>query len=208
MLIGKLEESQIDVAADVLVRAFFDYPVWTWLAPDETQRGELMPWFMRLSLHWALAQDETYLAGDPIAGVAMWEPAGRLDADLDDDATAHATSAWDELPQRAGADTMARFDAMILAQRPIREKLSAGKPVWYLPWLGVDPAAQRTGVGGALLRVMFARADADGVPCMLETEKEANVPYYERHGFAVAASGELPLGGPRFWTMWRDTPQG
>jgi hypothetical protein len=42
------------------------------------------------------------------------------------------------------------------------------------------------------------------VPCMLETEKEANVPYYERHGFVVAESGTLPLDGPHFWTMWRD----
>ena len=204
MRISKLDESQIDVAADVLVRAFFDYPVWTWLAPDEMHRRELMPWFMRLSLDWALGQGETYIAGDPIAGVAMWEPPGRLDADLDDDSTRETRSAWDELPQRAGADAMARFSAMIAAQRPIRERLSASAPVWYLPWLGVDPSAQRTGVGTALLRDMFGRADAAGVPCILETEKEANVPYYERHGFVVAESGELPLDGPRFWTMWRD----
>lgn len=208
MRITKLNESQIDAAADVLVRAFFDYPVWMWLAPDESHRRELMPWFMRLSLSWAIGQGETYVAGDPIAGVAMWEPPGRLDADLDEDEKRQTRNAWDELPQRAGAQAMSRFNAMISAQRPIRERLSAGGPVWYLPWLGIDPAVQRSGVGTALLRDMFARADASSVPCMLETEKEANVPYYERHGFVVAEAGELPLGGPRFWTMWRDPGSG
>jgi hypothetical protein len=39
---------------------------------------------------------------------------------------------------------------------------------------------------------------------MLETENAANVPNYERHGFAVAESGTLPLGGPGFWTMRRE----
>ena len=59
-------------------------------------------------------------------------------------------------------------------------------------------------MGRALLADMFARADASGVPCLLETEKEANVPYYEQHGFRVVASGVLPLDGPGFWTMRRE----
>jgi ribosomal protein S18 acetylase RimI-like enzyme len=206
MRVMKLDEAHLDDAADLLTRAFFDYSVWTWLAPAEAHRRELMPWFMRMLLRYGLLSGETYVAGDPIVGVAMWEPPERLDADLDDDAEVDAKTGWNELPQRMGDAAMARFNAMIETQRPVRDRISAGSPVWYLPWLGVDPAAQRSGVGAALLRDMFARADADGVPCMLETEKEANVPYYEQHGFAVAASGTLPLDGPRFWTMRRAAP--
>jgi GNAT superfamily N-acetyltransferase len=205
--IAKLHEAQIDSAADLLTRAFFDYPVWTWMAPDEAHRRDLMPWFMRMSLGYGIRTGETYVAGDPIVGVAMWEPPARLN-EHPDDPDIDARSGWNEVPQRLGADGMARFNAMIETQRPVRERLSAGAPVWYLPWLGVDPPSQRGGVGTALLADMFARADAAGTPCMLETEKEANVPYYERHGFTVAESGTLPLGGPRFWTMWRNPPAG
>jgi ribosomal protein S18 acetylase RimI-like enzyme len=203
MRVTKLHESQLDEAAGVLTRAFFDYPVWTWLAADEAQRWELMPWFMRVSLRYGLLTGETYVAGEPIVGVAMWEPPGGLDADLDEDAAGRAKTGWDELPARMGEAAMARFNAMIATQRPVRERVSGGAPVWYLPWIGVDPAAQRSGVGTALLRDVFARADAQGIPCMLETEKEANVPYYERHGFVVAEFGTLSLAGPRFWTMLR-----
>jgi hypothetical protein len=50
---------------------------------------------------------------------------------------------------------------------------------------------------------MFTRLDADGAPCILETEKAQNVPYYERHGFVVAHHAVLP-GGPPYWTMIRE----
>jgi hypothetical protein len=37
----------------------------------------------------------------------------------------------------------------------------------------------------------------------LETEKEKNVAFYERHGFEVVVEDDLPRGGPHFWTMKR-----
>jgi GNAT superfamily N-acetyltransferase len=196
----KLEASRIDEAADVLARAFFDYPAWTWMAPDEAQRHELMPWYMRMSMRFGLLNGETYTTAPTTLGVAAWEPPGSHDTGESDP---EAEAMWDALPGRMGAQGHARFQAMIEVQRPIREQISGGNPVWYLAWLGVDPAAQRGGVGAALLAHMFARADASSVPCLLETEKQANVPYYERHGFAVVASGTLPLDGPGFWTMLR-----
>jgi GNAT superfamily N-acetyltransferase len=207
MRIAKLTESQLDDAADLLARAFFDYPAWTWMAPDETHRRALMPWFMRMSLRYGLLAGETYVAGDPIAGVAMWEPPPTHDA-TPDDPNIDAKTGWNEAPERLGANGMARFNAMVEVQRPIRDRLSGGALVWYLPWLGVEPSMQRGGVGKALLTDMFARVDAAGTPCILETEKEANVAYYERHGFVVAESGTLPLGGPGFWTMLRQPPKG
>lgn len=199
--IVKLAASQIDEAADVLARAFFDSPVWTWVAPDESQRRELMPWYMRMSMRFGVLNGETYTTAPLIRGVAAWEPPVRLDADLSDP---EAEAMWEALPERMGEHGIARFHAMIETQRPMREQISAGPPVWYLAWLGVDPAVQQNGVGAALLAHMFARADIDGVPCLTETSKHANVPYYERHGFRVVASGVFPLDGPGVWTMRRE----
>lgn len=77
-------------------------------------------------------------------------------------------------------------------------------PHFYLMVLGVEPALHGKGVGGALLRDLSARADGRGVPCWLETDKEANVPIYERHGYRVVHDERLPyLGDLRMWTMKR-----
>src|SRR4030042_2003645 len=69
---------------------------------------------------------------------------------------------------------------------------------WYLSTLGVDPPRQGQGIGGALLQPVLARADAEGLFCFVETEKEENVRFYRRHGFEVAAEHDLPSGGPPF----------
>jgi GNAT superfamily N-acetyltransferase len=199
--IVRLDAAQLDEAADVLARAFFDYPIWPWMLPDEEQRRELMPWFMRMSLRWGTLVAEVYSTAPAVRGVAMWEMLPEREIDHGD---AELDAMWSSLPKRMGADGIARFQAMIDTQRPIRARECGDGPMWYLPWLGVDTDAQRSGIGGALLEDMFARADASGVPCLLETEKQANVPYYEGHGFRVVASGVLPLDGPGFWTMRRE----
>jgi len=78
-------------------------------------------------------------------------------------------------------------------------------PVAYLQVLGVDPPAQRTGVGSALLAEGLRRADREAVAAYLETASEANVAYYAASGFAVLReSGPLLPGGPVMWRMRRE----
>ena len=48
------------------------------------------------------------------------------------------------------------------------------------PLLGTDPLVQGKGVGGQLLQPALDRADADGVPCYLETQKERNLSFGEK----------------------------
>jgi GNAT superfamily N-acetyltransferase len=63
---------------------------------------------------------------------------------------------------------------------------------WYLPLIGVDPAHQGKGHGGALLTYALQRCDRDGLPAYLESTNPRNVPLYERHGFA--ALGAIQVG--------------
>jgi GNAT superfamily N-acetyltransferase len=74
---------------------------------------------------------------------------------------------------------------------------------WYLAAIGVDPPAQGTGVGSALLKTMLVRCDAERMPAYLETSYPENVPFYERRGFRVRGEQRLP-DGPPVWLMWRD----
>jgi N-acetylglutamate synthase-like GNAT family acetyltransferase len=60
-------------------------------------------------------------------------------------------------------------------------------------------------VGGKLLAPVLARADADGLPAYLETQKEENLAFYGRHGFEVVQEVRLP-SAPPIWAMQR-TPR-
>lgn len=75
----------------------------------------------------------------------------------------------------------------------------------YLALLGVTPAQQGRGLGGALLAERLRRADAEGLPAYLEASSSRNVPLYERHGFR-RLSGPVTLpDGPSLWPMWRES---
>lgn len=131
MRIARLDATQLAEAAALLTRAFFDYSVWAWLVPDSRQRREIMPSFMEMSLRYGLLAGEVYAAGDPLRGVAIWEPPGHLDGDVDLDPDGTKTG-WNEIPERMGEQFMARFRAVIDTQRPVRARVSGGAPIWYL----------------------------------------------------------------------------
>ena len=57
-----------------------------------------------------------------------------------------------------------------------------GYPHWYLETMGVDPAAQRQGLGGRLLEPVLRIADRDRVDCYLETADPRNADYYPATG--------------------------
>jgi ribosomal protein S18 acetylase RimI-like enzyme len=74
-------------------------------------------------------------------------------------------------------------------------------PHWYLAGIGVEPSAQGRGVGAALLEPGLVAATRAGLPAVLLTNNEANLAFYERHGFAVVREGATPQGGPHAWAM-------
>ncbi len=77
-------------------------------------------------------------------------------------------------------------------------------PHWYLEGLGTDPPAQGRGLAVAALAPVLARCDTEMMPAYLESTKESNVGFYERRGFRVTQTIDVPDGGPRLWAMWRE----
>lgn len=71
----------------------------------------------------------------------------------------------------------------------------------HLGPVGVDLDRQRQGIGTVLLGAHADRLDADGATGYLETDKEVNVAFYERAGYAVVDEGDVI--GVRCWYMRR-----
>jgi ribosomal protein S18 acetylase RimI-like enzyme len=72
---------------------------------------------------------------------------------------------------------------------------------WHLGPIAVDEGLQRMGVGSLLMEVFRAQMDAAGEEAYLETDKPANVRFYERFGFEVVGEQDV-LGIPN-WFMRR-----
>jgi ribosomal protein S18 acetylase RimI-like enzyme len=188
----RLEPSRLGEASDMLARAFHDDPAWTWLIPDDERRRRLLPWLFRVGFEVTAA--EIWATAGEVRGAARWLPPGRPAMRVGATLRALVTT-----PFRLGAAT-APFLAYGRAVEVLRAEAEPG-PHWYLAGIGVDPAAQRQGIGAALVAPGVEAAAREGLPAVLLTNNEANLAFYEGQGFAVVREEETPRGGPQAWAM-------
>lgn len=185
--------AELDHVGQVHADAFTDDPIYHWLVPDRSRwEASAAPWFTSLARR-EVRHGAEVLVDDDLRGAAIWLPPERWKPGGPGDAVAMAVPSLrlyrDRL--RIAARLMARMERM----HPKAEH-------WYLAMLGVGTDHQGTGVGGALIRAVTERCDAEGVAAYLETGKRDNVSYYVRHGFAVQDEIRV-AGGPPMWLMWR-----
>lgn len=179
-------------AARAVADGFFDNEIWVWLLPRDWQRRRLLPRHYRAMIRRVYVPRGGAWTTADAAGASLWFPPGTLALSRRERFTEIASL----LPE--GADSFgrgARWEALLARHHP-RE------PHWYLQTLAVAPAAQRRGIGTALIEPGLDRADGEGMPVFLETQRESNVPYYRRFGFELTEEISLP-DSPPLWLMWR-----
>src|SRR5579884_1471368 len=192
MEIVRLEPSRLQEASDVLARAFQDDSAWVWVIPDPERRRRLLPWLFRVGFDVSSA--DVHAAAGRVLGVARWLPPGTAPMRVGATLRALVTT-----PLRLGSAT-SRFLAYGRTVEALRAEVAVGGH-WYLAGIGVEPEAQRQGIGGALLRPGIDAAARAGIDAVLLTNNEANLSFYESHGFSVVREGATPQGGPHAWAM-------
>jgi ribosomal protein S18 acetylase RimI-like enzyme len=193
-----LEAHQLGRASEVMGRAFRDDQLLRYLVPDDAKRARLAPSFVGKVVRYCSSYGEVHTT-PMLEGVACWLPPGGSAPTF---AGMLRTGLLAE-PLKFGWAGLRRFVDMVSYTEKVHEQAAPG-PHWYLWGLGVEPSEQGKGIGGALMRPILARAASEGLPCYLETQNRANVPFYEKHGFEVVSDGEVPKRGLRVWAMVRD----
>jgi ribosomal protein S18 acetylase RimI-like enzyme len=177
----------VDAVVHVITLAFAVDPITRWAIPDPHAYLSAMPDFVRAFGGYAFPNDTADWTADR-CGAALWLPPGvepdgeRMMALLETYGNREALS---EL--RSIFEQMGRFHPT--------------KPHWYLPLIGVDPACQGRGLGGALMRYATDRCDRDGLPAYLESSNPRNISLYQRHGFEVMGriqAGSSPIMTPMY----------
>lgn len=186
-----VEPEDVEILADVLLRAFDHDPFYRWIFSGEAawrRRGRRN---FVLHLRSAIREGASAFTSGSRTGAALWEPPGHADGRL---------SLGFRLIRRAAV-----YRSCALHLYPAYRLLRARRPRtphWYLSVLGVAPESQGRGLGSQLLEPVFDLADRAGIPAYLETMTEANLAFYRRHGFELVDGFGLPAG-PRVWTMSR-----
>lgn len=194
-----LSDRHVQDAASVLVRAFVDDPGLLFVLPDEAERTRLAPLLARAGVRFAVRCGFPLAYAEPVRGVALWFPPDAptpSEKDLADAGIAAAPGLMGDPAWKRLKTLLDHVDALHPAMAP--------EPHWYLTVLGVDPDVQRQGVGEALMRPIFDKADRDGVCCYLEAPTDGNARYYSRRGFDVVGDTTIPDSNVHIWFMRRE----
>ncbi|NWH07589.1 MAG: GNAT family N-acetyltransferase [Alphaproteobacteria bacterium] len=195
--IRRARPEECDDVARLLAAAFASDPVMSWLLRrDERQDSARALMFRTLLRYFGFPGGEVWLDTGHRAA-SLWVPPARSDLKL---------PWWQELAlfpaiiRAVSVTGLKRMDAFRAAVGRHHPKA----PHWYLMTLGVDPAMQGKGLGGAMLRATLAEVDRQHMPAYLESSSPRNVPLYERFGFVTQAVFNPPPDGPPLWAMWRE----
>jgi GNAT superfamily N-acetyltransferase len=194
-----LERADRDEAAGVLARAFRDNPGFIALLEGDSKDARLrllgpcMVGFVDSALRYGVG--EIVRDEGRIVSVSLSFAPDRFPPPF------WATVVQARGPVRAGIHRALRF---VRVDGEMRRRHPRYRH-WYLWFLGVEPSMQGRGFGGALLRSLSAKAEADGAACYLETDTSTNVVLYEHHGYAVESEEVLlpETVALRMWFMKR-----
>ncbi|OGN94714.1 MAG: hypothetical protein A2Y89_01185 [Chloroflexi bacterium RBG_13_51_18] len=194
----RLTKADIKAAAEVLAKAFQEYPLTAYFIPDASKRLRKQASSFGGLIWNGIQYGEVYATSSKMEGVAVWF--------LSDN---RKIPPW-RRPFIGRLFTMLFVDrALLKRQKAFGEYAGAVRkrvapfPHWYLQVLGVDPEYQGQGFSSRLVKPMFSRADKEGLSCFLETQAERNVALYEHLGFRVVEEGIIPGSGIKSWAMLR-----
>jgi GNAT superfamily N-acetyltransferase len=183
---------ELDALTETLTLAFREDPVWGWgfSVRERGLDGLRAAW--RLFLGSALEHGWVWRTDDGSA-VALWIPPGKPDLSPEDEERFEPL-----MREMLGADA-----ERLLAAFERFEEARPSEPHYYLSLLGTHPDHTGHGWGMGLLADNLGRIDAEGAAAYLESSNPANVPRYERLGFAVF--DEFAVGeGISVAQMWRE----
>jgi GNAT superfamily N-acetyltransferase len=176
-----LTQADRERAVATLVSAFLDDPMERWMYPD---LAHYMADFPKLIAAFGGAALDLGTAWglDDCAAVAFWFAPG-----TQPDGEAIVDVLTETVVPKVQADMFEVLKQMDAAH--------PREPHWYLPWFGVDPAVQGSGLGSRLMTHCLEVVDASGLPAYVETPNPRTISFYSRHGFepaGVARAGDFP----------------
>jgi GNAT superfamily N-acetyltransferase len=191
--VRKATMADVERLSTALASAFDDDPVFGFLFPQKNRAQTYKSFFAYEMQHLFLPNDEAWTV-EGLNGAALWAPPGKW-----------KQGNW-EILKSVPAFVRILGRSLPRALRALMAVEAAHPPGdhYYLAVLGTEQASQGKGVGSAVLAPVLEKCDREGLGAYLESSKESNIAFYNRHGFEVTRELPLPGGGPSVWLMWRE----
>ncbi|MBY8992412.1 MAG: GNAT family N-acetyltransferase [Candidatus Lokiarchaeota archaeon] len=191
----KIQKKDLKNAVDVLTNAFSEESMWDEVFNDEDKNRVLTEVMVRFCLKYG----NVLSTSDNLEGIIAIAP-----HDKEMTALRVIRSGAFFLSMKISNESK-KMKVLSNSIEEAKKSLNLS-PYIHLLIMGVSQEFQGKGFGGKLLRAVIEKAETEGKPIYLETQKEGNVSLYEKYGFSVKKKIFLPepLNLP-MWLMLRDT---
>jgi len=188
-------------AARLLARAFIDDPLMRYVLPNHAIRQRQLDGIFRgpvnaCELHGGVARHHI---GADLVAAALWLPVRRVPLPV----TTVVRSGVLFAPLLIGPVAACR---MLRHEAPCEHLIRkiAGEDCGYIWIVGVAPERFRSGLGRLIVtRVFMDMARRNLKLCMLKTENESNLAFYEKLGFRTVTKLHNPHANLTSWVMER-----
>jgi ribosomal protein S18 acetylase RimI-like enzyme len=195
----RIEKEEVGRAADTLVEAFQDDPVWNAIFSDYEEERDRVRAAYEVPLRYCMKYGSVY-ATSSFEGAAAWAPERYADISL----LRGIISGSMRSGMRVGMKVGMKIKPIFSPIEKDRRAFMKGRAFLYPLVIGVAKKHQGKGHGGRLVRALLAEADRNGVAVYLETESEENVAFYEKYGFKLIQQITLPVVDLPMWEMIRE----
>ena len=183
----KATSKDLERVKGVLKLGFASDALLRWVFPDASSFLKCFDIWMEEFSKIAFENDIVYSEKN-FYGASLWHPPG---AKFDNSALAPT---FESIPHDR-IEVVIKFFEEFEKYHP--------EDAWYLPFIAVDPAKQRQGIGSFLLKDALQMIDKKNDRAYLEASNEQNKELYERHGFVEIGRVQFEDSPPAF-PMIRD----
>jgi ribosomal protein S18 acetylase RimI-like enzyme len=184
-------------ASEILKQAFYTDPLLNFIYGDTINAPGKLDWFFRVTFRLAALYGDCFSTVEK-DGVLMMLPPDQTKMTL----SKMVQSGFLAAPFKMGWASFSRMMTfMDFAEK--EHKAATSIDHYYIMTVGVLPERQGMGIGKKLMTKALKIVDANNMPCYLETQNKSNVPIYQKFGFEVVSTKEIPTGGLHNWGMLR-----
>jgi len=192
--IYRIQKQNLQDAVTVLNNAFSEDSMWKEVFDDEEKNRILT----EIMVRYCLTYGSVFSTSEKLEGVMAIAPYGK-----DMTMLRIIRSGSFLLSMKIGSESK-KFKILSDAVEKAKKSLHLD-PYIHLLIMGVSQDYQGKGLGGKLVRALIEKSETERKPIYLETQKEDNIYFYEKYGFAVKKKINLPepFNLP-MWLMLRD----
>lgn len=183
----RLNMKDMDRLVDTYLDAFMTYPKMMIAFPDNETRKNALKMLFWYYASYDIEYGKAIAPTEDIDGAVLYTASDEIEKIFERYAKTGAPEGFLEARNNLTIHEQQMWDGLLDELEKLEEGLDLPERYIYVDFLGVRTDCQGKGIGSKLINEAISEGNTKQVPLVLFTNTEADISFYEAHGFEVFA---------------------